>query len=378
MGFNYYYGTQADQFSFIRIPRVLVTDKMFASLSVYAKVLYGLLLDRMGLSMKNGWLDRENKVYIIYQISEIQEDLGISKKKAIDYLSELEEFGLIEKKRRGLGLASIIYVKNFMEKSEENSEEVECNKKESSRSIDLGTSESVDVDAASKDIEYEYAENCNDMHIQETEIQLDETENEVEVSRSVEMGTSRSVDLGTSRSAQIAPQEVSIREPLEVSKSTPLNSYNNINNTYWNYNKSNLILSNPDEMGCDEMGDLSAYFQLIKENIEYETLLQEYPFEKETVQGIFELICEMVVCRTKEVTIASNVYPTELVKSKFLKLRFEHVSYVIACLQSNTTKVKNIKKYLLAALFNAPSTMDSFYRSEVNHDMPQFAKGNAG
>ena len=95
MEFKYYYGSQADQFSFIRIPRVLLTEKIFSTLSLQAKVLYGLLLDRMGLSMKNGWVDKENRVYIIYQISEIQEDLGFSKKKAIDYMAELETFGLI-------------------------------------------------------------------------------------------------------------------------------------------------------------------------------------------------------------------------------------------------------------------------------------------
>lgn len=81
MNFEYYYGTQADQFSFIRIPRILLLDKAFSALSLSAKVLYSVLLDRMGLSMKNKWLDEENKVYIIYQITEIQSDLGFSKKK---------------------------------------------------------------------------------------------------------------------------------------------------------------------------------------------------------------------------------------------------------------------------------------------------------
>ena len=80
MNFEYYYGTQADQFSFIRIPRILLLDEAFSALSLSAKVLYSVLLDRMGLSMKNKWLDEENKVYIIYQITEIQSDLGFSKK----------------------------------------------------------------------------------------------------------------------------------------------------------------------------------------------------------------------------------------------------------------------------------------------------------
>lgn len=91
MNFEYYYGTQADQFSFIRIPRILLLDEAFSALSLSAKVLYSVLLDRMGLSMKNKWLDEENKVYIIYQITEIQSDLGFSKKKAMDYLTEIGE-----------------------------------------------------------------------------------------------------------------------------------------------------------------------------------------------------------------------------------------------------------------------------------------------
>ena len=115
MKFDYYYGSQADQFNFIKIPKIILLDKTFSSLSIQAKMLYGVLLDRMGLSMKNGWYDSENKVYIIYQIAEIQEDLGFSKKKAIDYLTELEVFGLVEKKRRGLGLPSILYVKSFLQ-----------------------------------------------------------------------------------------------------------------------------------------------------------------------------------------------------------------------------------------------------------------------
>lgn len=94
--------------TFIRIPKVMLMDKTFAGLSIQAKMLYGILLDRMGLSMKNGWLDENNRVYIIYQIAEIQEDLGFSKKKAIDYLAELEKFGLVEKKRQGLGRPNIL------------------------------------------------------------------------------------------------------------------------------------------------------------------------------------------------------------------------------------------------------------------------------
>ena len=92
----------------------MIVDPMFEDLSVNAKLLYGVLLDRMNLSMKNRWFDSENRVYIIYQIAEIMEDFNFSKKTAVRYLNELENFGLVEKKRRGLGLPSLLYVKNFV------------------------------------------------------------------------------------------------------------------------------------------------------------------------------------------------------------------------------------------------------------------------
>lgn len=113
MELSYYYGREADKYSFIRIPKMMVTEDVFASLSLQSKILYGLLLDRVGDATKNNWLDEEQKVYVIYPIAQIQEDMKISKKKAVDSLSELESAGLIEKKQRGLGQPNILYVKDF-------------------------------------------------------------------------------------------------------------------------------------------------------------------------------------------------------------------------------------------------------------------------
>ena len=110
---NYFYGEQVNQFSFIRIPKELVVGETFSSLSVEAKVLYGIFLDRMGMASKNRWFDEEGRVYIVYSIDEIQEDLNISKHKAVECMAELEQVGLIVKKKRQ-GLPSQIYVKNFV------------------------------------------------------------------------------------------------------------------------------------------------------------------------------------------------------------------------------------------------------------------------
>ena len=335
MKFNYYYGSEADQFSFIRIPKIMLIDQMFQSLSMAAKVLYGVLLDRMSLSMKNEWLDEESRVYIIYQIGEIQEDLGFTKKKAMDLLAELEEFGLLEKKRRGHGLPNILYVKSFMTDKE-------------TRGSETGTSET-----------------------------------EQEEDRSPENSTSEPWE--KSRSAENGTQEVPETAPLEVPKSAPLRNKTNINNTYRSNTESNLILSTEetiadDEMRCDtrkapDTPELraKAYQEIICDNIGYEDLLIAHPVDRELIEGISELILETVIGTGEEILIASSWYPAEIVKSKFLKLNYSHIEYVLHCLKQNTTKVKNIRKYLLAALFNAPSTMDGYFQAEVNHDMPQYA-----
>lgn len=317
MEFSYYYGNQADQFSFIRIPRVLLVDQLFSPLSIQSKILYGVLLDRMGISMRNGWFDELNRVYIIYQISEIQEDLGFSKKKAIDYLTELEQFGLVEKKRRGRGLPSILYVKSFMTRDA------------ISRSVETGTSEPI-------------------------------------------ISISRSAEIDTSRGSQIAPLEVPESTLLEVPKSAPLMSNNNINNTYMSNIPSNQILSTEGtevQSGCDEdeMRSVRAYAEIISENLELEILKQGHGYDVELLDGIYDLILEVVVSKSPTTIIASNEYPTELVKSKFLKLTSMHVEYVMDCFNQNSTKVRNIKKYLLAALFNAPSTISGYYTAEVHH-----------
>ena len=116
---DYFYGGQADLFSFYRLPKALFVDPRFRGISAEAKILYGLLLDRMSLSVKNGWLDSTGRVYIIFTVEEIMESLACGNKKAVGLLRELEEkAGLIERRRQGLGRPNLIYVKNFTEVSE--------------------------------------------------------------------------------------------------------------------------------------------------------------------------------------------------------------------------------------------------------------------
>ena len=383
MTFDYYYGAQAEQFNFIRIPKSMIVDPMFADLSVNAKLLYGVLLDRMNLSMKNRWFDSENRVYIIYQIAEIMEDFNFSKKTAVRYLNELEDFGLVEKKRRGLGLPSLLYVKKFIvlqdhsepddtdfnDKSEEdnlseNMENFVNTEQETSRGVETYTSRSVDM-GTSKGVEQETLRGEGTY-----------------TSGSVDVETSKGVRQVTSRGVKSTLQEVTEKDPL-INKTN--NSNTNMNNTDLsntktnNTKESNTILSNPvvkqaiDKMGREEESDFDKYKKLVKENIDYDVLIDRHYIEKSIIDGMVNLIVETMISENDYIVISSTKFPKETVKSRFSKLDISHIEYVLECMNHNTTKIKNIKKYLLAALYNAPTTIDSYYKARVQHDMPELA-----
>ena len=165
----------------------------------------------------------------------------------------------------------------------------------------------------------------------------------------------------------------------EATHKKKVKNNNKYNNTYKNNTESNLIPSvtqesEDDTIRCDEMEQYCILAETVKQNIDYDVLLQSYPNEGQLVQGIYELIVETVAYTGKKLVIASNELPAEFVKNRFMKLNFMHIQYVISSMKKNTTEIKNIKKYLLAALYNAPATMQGYYQAEVNHAMPQYAE----
>ncbi|WP_302810478.1 replication initiator protein A, partial [Eubacterium ventriosum] len=287
MTFDYYYGAQAEQFNFIRIPKAMIVDPMFADLSVNAKLLYGVLLDRMNLSMKNRWFDSENRVYIIYQIAEIMEDFNFSKKTAVRYLNELENFGLVEKKRRGLGLPSLLYVKNFVVFQ------------------DHSESDDTDFDDVAED------DNLNENMETSRGIQG-------ETSRGVRTYTSRSVDMETSKGVQKETLRGAKSELQEVTKRGPLISKTNSNNININNTKeSNNILSNPivknavDRMGREEESLFEKYTKMVKDNIDYDVLISRHYLEKSMIDGMVNLIVETIISENDYIIISSTKFPKE-------------------------------------------------------------------
>ena len=314
---DYYYGIEAEQFSFYRVPRLLIKDERFKKLSSDAKLLYGLMLDRMSLSMKNEWFDEDNRAYIIYTIDSIMEDLGCGKEKAVKVLAELDSvkgIGLVEKVRRGLGKPDIIYVKNFASRAENVDEKKSRN---TDKITEVGKSD------------FKKSENR------------------------------------TSRSPEIELQEVGESNP----------NYTNYNQTDLNYTEESYI--NPiiqSDSGkkdtMDVMDDVQTYIELIKENISYDHHMQYDGYGKrELYDELFQVICEVVCVKRPTIRVAGEEYPYELVKSRFLKLESSHLEYVIGCMQNTTTKITNIKAYMITSLYNAPTTINHFYQQEVQHDM---------
>lgn len=288
--FDYFYGAQAEQFSFYRVPKVLFTREQFKQLSAEAKILYGIMLDKLDLSVKNKWVDEKGRVYIIYTIEQIMADMNCADQKATKLLDELEKkCGLIERKRQGLGKPNLIFVKNFI----------------------TGVEGSMMA-------------------------RIQNRENH----------DSGAVNITTA----------------DYPKSRGINTnHNNTENS-----DINPIQSGFDE---DEISERNEYERYFRESLSIDVLLRENLGEEETILGILDLMVDVCCSKRSVIRIAGDDKPLAVVKSRFMKLNAEHIRYVLKCLSENTTKVRNIRQYLLTALYNAPATIRPFYQAWVNNDM---------
>lgn len=346
--FDYYYGIEAEQFSFYRVPRLLVKDERFKGLSSDAKLLYGLMLDRMSLSMKNGWLDDENRAYIIYAVENIMEDLGCSKPTCIKIIRELDTengIGLIEKKRRGLGKPDIIYVKNFSSVPE----------------IENGSGHG--NTGVSPEVKNLYFKKERDLTSESKKSLLQEV---------------KEPDFQKEKNLTSGGKETGLPEVKEFSPN--YTNYNQTDQSYTDGNHTNPInqslgeADRPDTLekadAIDVMDETAAYMELIRENLEYEHHMQYEQYgDRELYEEIYETVCDVVCVKRRTIRINGEDYPYELVKSRFLKLNSSHVAYVMGCMKDTATKITNIRAYLITALYNAPSTMSHYYQQEVQHDM---------
>ena len=290
---EYFYGDEAEQFIYFRIPRQLITDPRFKHLSTDAKLLYGMLLDRMSLSVKNGWYDEDGRVYIYYTVEEICGDMNCGRDKAMKMLADLDTkkgVGLLRRVRQGQGKPTKLYVKRFT------------------------------------------------------------------------TGVPRVDFSGVQKS--ISPTSAS-RESRRagVEKTDP--NYTNQNQTDFSYPDPSIYPPSPPAGGGSEMERYEQREQ-IKANIDYDYLSRQCPYDD--VESLLELIVDVVSSTASTIRIGKEVLPAETVKRRFLQLDSSHIEYVIDSLKQTTTKINNIRAYLLTALYNAPVTIGPYYSAAVRHD----------
>ena len=313
--FDYFYGGQSEGFSYYRIPRLLITGQQFRSLSTDAKLLYGLLLDRMGLSARNGWYDELGRVYIYYSLDEIQRDLNCGHEKAVKLLAELDTakgIGLIERIRQGQGRPAKIYVKQFT-------------------SPDIPKQPEVPPPPAA-------------------------TDPRLPIFRSQDFGISEV--LTSEKRTPRVPQTGS----ADFRKSE--GNYNNIIHPYEShldpsiYPSQGIPIRPMDRRECRDE---------VKDNIEYDQLRERYGLDE--VNEILDLITDTLCSTRATIRIGGEERTLDAVKDRFWRLEQSHIEYVLERMKESTTKIRNIRGYLLTALYNAPATIGHYYQAEVQHDL---------
>jgi len=293
--YDYYYGNEADQYTFYRLPKALFTNARYKDISDGAKILYGLMLDRMSLSVKNGWLDDEDRVYIVFTLEDAQEYMNCKHDKAVKLFAELgmdKGVGLIERIRQGQGKPAIIYVRKFYDVAEVLTSEKPKSALLENRNLDFGKTEG------------------SNTYLNDT-------------------------DLSNTDHQSIYPARYDLA-PLHDSMD-----------------------------GIDRTTTTDEYRDMIKDNIAYDALCVNYGAEY--LSEILEMIVEAVISRRKTIRVGGEDLSAEAVKKRFLELRQDHIEYVIYCVKENATKVRNIKAYLTAALYNAPTTINHYYQAEVSY-----------
>ena len=393
--FDYFRGMEAEQYSFYRVPKVLFTAECFKSLSCEAKVLYGLMLDRMSLSIKNRWFDDEDRVYIIFTVDEIAELMKCGTQKAVKLIKELDTsngIGLIEKKRLGLGKPNVIYVKNFMikeipnqlmktdnvQKQEEyfteetvmgeNAGKIADMKSEGNFQEEIANLQKQEEERGKSNIS-QNSENHHSKIVKITNQELSESQFKNSENHNSGMMKTTNQEFPESQFNNYENQNSGMMK-MEIQE-FPKSQSNKTDINKTNFSETDIIQSYQIQSGSlvshdkrDVIEEMKIYRELIQERIEYKY------HEQEDVDELVELMVEvMMMPDDSTIRIAGVDKPVALVKNRFMKLNYSHIEYVLFCLHRNTTKVGNIKAYLLTTLYNAPLTISNYYQAEVNHDM---------
>lgn len=313
MQFDYFYGNEAEQFTFYRIPKILITSPHFKKISDSAKLLYGLMLDRMSLSIRNGWLDDDNRAYIFFTTNDVMEQMCCGTEKATKMLTELDSekgIGLIERVKQGQGKPAIIYLKKFYELED------------TARSTKLSEIESQDF--------------------QESKVKTFENRK--------------------TRLSEI--------ESLEFRKSKC--NYNNINNTDINYiypiNQDNYNIQNSDTQTEEEWIDrYTKTVDEIKTQIDYDYLINHA--ERDIVDEVVNIMAEVMTVYRPKYKIEGDFIEYNAVVNKFRQITAQKLEICLLAYSRKIQRIKNPKAYWISTLYNIPLTSGIVLQNMINSDI---------
>ena len=336
MQFDYFYGNEAEQFTFYRIPKILITSPHFKKISDSAKLLYGLMLDRMSLSIRNGWLDDDNRAYIFFTTNDVMEQMCCGTEKATKMLAELDSekgIGLIERVKQGQGKPAIIYLKKFYELED------------TARSTKLSEIESQDVQ---------------------------ESKNKTFENRKTRLLKIESQDFRKSKNKTFENRKSGLSEieSLEFRKSKC--NYNNINNTDINYiypiNQDNYNIQNSDTQTEEEWIDrYTKTVDEIKKQIDYDYLI-DYA-ERDIVDEVVNIMAEVMTVPRPKYKIEGDFVEYDAVLNNLKKITAEQLEVCLLAYSRQRQRIRNPKAYWISVLYNIPLTSNIVLQNMVNSDM---------
>ena len=328
LNLDYYYGVEADQFSFIKVPDLLILDDRFSDLSCAAILLYSIMLDRLGLSRKNGWMDAKGRAYIFYSVEEAMARINKSKPTAIKAIKELEKIGLIERYKPGQGKPSVIYVKKIATLEEY----PEVNKK-------------------SSEVKNFYFK-----------------EEEKFTSKGKTVGNSEVKEHDFQRSNNFTSES---KECLGLEEKE---LYPNKTEYIQTDNSHTDDQSYPSAKGgqidsIDSKSERDQMIRIVKRHIGYDGLLRDYPYDHERIDELLRIIVKVVCYAKLPYNINGCRIPADVVREQLLSLNQCHIEYVLDSLKKTNVPLTAPEAYLVAALYSAYDSMQNEMSQRINYDM---------
>ena len=336
MQFDYFYGNEAEQFTFYRIPKILITSPHFKKISDSAKLLYGLMLDRISLSIRNGWLDDDNRAYIFFTTNDVMEQMCCGTEKATKMLAELDSekgIGLIERVKQGQGKPAIIYLKKFYELED------------TARSTKLSEIESQDF--------------------QESKVKTFEN-------RKTRLSKIESQDFWKSKNKTFENRKSGLSEieKQDFRKSKCNNT--DINNTDINYiypiNQDNYNIQNSDTQTEEEWIDrYTKTVDEIKKQIDYDYLINHA--ERDIVDEVVNIMAEVMTVYRPKYKIEGDFIEYNAVVNRFRQITAQKLEICLLAYSRKIQRIKNPKAYWISTLYNIPLTSEIVLQNMINSDI---------